>query len=164
MIRTRQTRQPHPPAHNPAHHPAHHLAAWQRTGVYAAGTVLLFTGIAWLALHYLVGAGADELPHPLEAWAMRLHGLAGFAGLFMLGIVAGAHIPHGWRLSRRHRWAHQRGSGLALCGLGAVLALTGYLLYYFAPEAVRPALGWVHAAAGIAMVLAIALHRRHVGV
>ena len=53
---------------------------------------------------------------------------------------------------------------LALCALGAVLALTGYLLYYFAPEGVRPALGWVHAVAGIAMVLAIALHWRHVGV
>lgn len=147
--------------HHP--HPVHHLARWQRIGVTLAGGALLLTGVAWLALHYVSGAGAAELPHPLEAWTLRLHGAAAFAGLFLLGVVAGAHIPHGWRLSRRHRWAHQRGSGLALCALGGALALTGYLLYYFAPEGVRPALGWMHAAAGVAMTLAIAVHRRRPG-
>ena len=150
-----------------AHHhharPAHHLAGWQRLGVYVAGAVLLLTGLAWLALHYLVGTGADQLPNPMEAWALRLHGLAAFAGLFLLGVVAGAHIPHGWRLSRRRQRAHQRGTGLALCALGAVVALTGYLLYYFAPEGVRPILGWVHAATGVAMALAIWMHRRGFG-
>ena len=148
--------------HRPTHHPpVHHLAGWQRVSVYAVGALLLLTGLVWLALHY--GAGAGELPHPLEAWAMRLHGLATFAGLFLLGAVAATHVPHGWRLSRRHRWAHQRRSGLALCMLAGALALSGYLLYYFAPEAVRPLLGWVHSAAGIAMALTIALHRRGFG-
>lgn len=128
--------------------------------MYLVGGVLLLTGVAWLALHYAAGASASELPHPLEAWAMRLHGLAAFASLFLLGIVAGGHVPHGWRLSRRHRFAHQRGTGLAMCALGAALALSGYLLYYFAPENIRPTLGWAHASAGLAMTLAIAIHRR----
>ena len=77
---------------------------------------------------------------------MRLHGLAAFGALFVLGALAAAHVPQGWRVASRLGWTRQRSIGLVLCGLAAALALTGYLLYYFAPEPVRPALGWVHAA------------------
>jgi hypothetical protein len=147
----------------PQHHPSHQFAPWQKLSVYTTGTLLLLTGGGWLAIHYLVGAGTGELPHPLEAWTMRLHGLAAYAGLFLLGTVAAAHVPHGWRLGRRHRWAHQRRTGLTLCLLAAALAVSGYLLYYFAPEWIRPTLGWAHAAAGAAMALALALHRHGAG-
>ena len=138
----------------------HRLPGWQRLSLYASGAVLLATGLLWLVLHYAPGGSAGELPLPLEAWTMKLHGLAAFAGLFMLGVVAGSHVPHGWRSSARHRWAHQRGSGLALCALGALLALSGYLLYYFAPEALRPALGWAHSGAGVAMAAMLVKHGR----
>jgi hypothetical protein len=136
----------------------HRLAAWQRRLLYGSGLVLLATGVVWLALHY--GRGADALPSPLEANAMQLHGLAAFVALFVLGALAAQHIPNGWRLSHRMRWAQQRGSGLALCAFFAALALTGYLLYYFAPETVRPALGWLHSALGIAASLLVLGHRR----
>jgi hypothetical protein len=150
-------------AHHPAHASTHHLARWQRVSVYAVGAALLLTGAGWLGVHYLIGAGAGEMPHPLEAWALRLHGLAAFGGLFVLGLVGAAHVPHGWRLSRRPRWAHQRRTGLALCVLAAALALSGYLLYYFAPEAFRPTLGWTHSIIGGLMAWAILLHRRGFG-
>jgi len=136
----------------------HRLPRWQRRALYATGAGLLATGLLWLWLHYAVGAG--ELPHPLEAWAMRLHGLAGFAALFMLGVIAGSHVPQGWRMSGRHRWAQQRDSGLWLGILGGALVLTGYLLYYFAPEAWRPALGWLHTLIGVAMAVTLAQHQR----
>ncbi len=160
------------------------LPRWQRASLLVVALLLLVTGIVWLALHYSVGSGAGELPHPLEAWAMRLHGLAAFGGLFLLGALAASHIPQGWRMSAhgrpkrefppgetarsaggapfvgRHRWAQQRGSGVGLCVLGALLAATGWLLYYFAPESVRPALGWLHAGAGAAMALLAAVHQR----
>jgi len=142
------------------HHAAHRLVRWQRIALYASGTLLLVTGTVWLAVHYSVGAGAGEVPHPLEAWSLRLHGLAAFAGLFMLGALAAAHIPQGWRLSQRRRWAGQRSSGVMLCVIGGLLALSGYLLFYFASEAVRPALGWAHAAIGLTMAALIASHRR----
>jgi len=142
------------------HYAAHRLVRWQRIALYASGTLLLVTGTVWLAVHYSVGAGAGELPHPLEAWSLRLHGLAAFAGLFMLGALAAAHIPQGWRLSQRRRWAGQRSSGVMLCVIGGLLALSGYLLFYFASEAVRPALGWAHAAIGLTMAALIASHRR----
>jgi hypothetical protein len=136
------------------------LPGWHRLTLYTSGAVLLASGLLWLALHYSVGGGAGGLPHPLEAWAMRLHGLAAFAGLFVLGVIAGSHIPHGWRMSGRQRWAPQRGTGLMLALLGGALVLTGYLLYYFAPETVRPALGWLHTGVGLAMGAALAVHQR----
>ena len=135
------------------------MARWQRLGLYGSGALLLFSGGLWLALHYGVGAGAGELPHPLEAWCLRLHGLAAFAGLFMLGALAAAHVPHGWRLSGRPRWAHQRGSGLMLCTLSGIMALSGYLLFYFAAETIRPALGWAHAFIGVAAGALLLGHR-----
>ena len=145
--------------HLRAHH-VHRLVRWQRIALYATGALLLATGGLWLAVHYSVGAGADALPHPLEAWVLRLHGLAAFAALFMLGVLAAGHIPQGWRLSQRRRWAVQRSSGTLLCVIGALLAASGYALFYFASEAVRPALGWAHAFVGVTMVLLIASHRR----
>ena len=142
-------------------HP-HRLIPWQRRTLYASSALLLATGVIWLAVHYSLGSGSgpDALPHPLEAWAMRLHGLAAYGGLFALGVIAAAHVPQGWRLSARQRWSHQRSSGVMLCSLGAALALTGYLLYYFAPESIRPALGWAHTSVGFVSALLLLSHRR----
>lgn len=143
-----------------APHHAHRLVRWQRLALYLTGGLLLLTGAAWLAIHYSIGAGAGELPHPIEAWLLRLHGLLAFAGLFVLGVLAAGHIPQGWRLSHRRRWEGQRSSGVLLCAIGALLALSGYVLFYFAPESVRPALGWAHAFVGLTMAVLIASHRR----
>ncbi len=156
------TRQHHPRARppHPTHPPRHRLPRWQRHALHASGALLLLTGLAWLALHYSVGAGTGELPHPLEAWCLRLHGLVAMLGVFVLGALAAAHIPQGWRLSRRWHLAGQQRTGLLLCGLAALLVLTGYLLYYFAPDDLRPALGWTHAGLGIAMAGLTLWHRR----
>jgi hypothetical protein len=139
---------------------AHRLPSWQRVVLYACGVLLLGSGAAWLGVHYSIGAGAGELPHPLEAWLMRVHGLAGFAALFMLGVLAAHHIPHGWRLGARHRFAGQRKTGLLLTAFAGLLVLSGYMLYYFAPESIRPALGWAHTVFGAAITLLVLSHRR----
>ena len=137
------------------------LVRWQRQTLYATGILLLFTGVLWLAVHYSVGGGVGELPHPVEAWSMRLHGLAAFAGLFMFGVLAATHVPQGWRQTFHYGWAGQRNTGLTLCALAAVLAVTGYMLYYFAPDPIRPSLGWAHTIAGVAMGVLILIHRRN---
>ena len=155
------------PAHAASAHPpdmrrhAHRLPRWQRLTLYLSGASLLLSGTVWLALHYGVGAGAGGLPHPFEAWTMRLHGLAAFGAIFVLGVLAASHIPQGWRMSRRRGWARQRALGAVLCASGAALVATGYALYYFAPESIRPALGWVHSVAGALMAVFLGLHRRH---
>ena len=47
-----------------------HLSPHQRVLVHASGWLLLASGLAWLAVHYLAGAGAGELPHPMEVWTI----------------------------------------------------------------------------------------------
>lgn len=141
------------------------LMAWQRRLLYVALALLSLSGVAWLLIHYVWGAGAGELPHPLEAWLIRVHGAAAFAALFTAGILAAGHIPHGWRMTaiaaRHHpRRAHQRRTGILLCSFGALAVASGYLLYYFAPEAVRPPLGWGHAAVGLLLALCVPFHGR----
>ena len=140
------------------HRPGHRPAPWQRRLLAASALLLTASGLAWLALHYSLGAGADGLPHPAEAGLMKLHGAAAFVALFGGGLVAGHHIPATWRLAQRPRHAGQRRSGLALCGLFALASASAYALYYFAPEAMRPALGWAHAGAGLALAGAGAWH------
>jgi len=140
-----------------------HLKSWQYRFLYIAAGTLALSGALWLAVHYLWGAGADNLPHPLEPWLMRLHGAAVFAGLFTAGMLAAGHVPQGWRMTTRSaklrvRKAGQRRTGLALCVLGLVGILSGYLLYYFAPESLRAMLGWGHAVVGLALVLLLPLH------
>lgn len=140
--------------------PAVRMPRWLRVSLYVDGALSLSSGLAWLALHYGVGAGRGELPHALELPMMQVHGLAAFAGAFVLGALAAAHVPDAWRLSGRRGWTGQRDTGIALCTLGAVLGLTGYGLYYFAPETLRPALGWAHALAGVAASVLVTVHRR----
>ncbi len=137
---------------------ANRLVGWQKSVFYVSNGAVLASGLAWLVLHY--SRADDALPSPLEPWTMRLHGLAAFAILFVLGAMAASHIPRGWRLSQSVRRARQRSSGLGLCILAGACVLTGYLLYYFAPDTVRPALGWAHSGLGVAAVLLVAFHRR----
>jgi hypothetical protein len=137
----------------------HRLVAWQRLVLYGSGGVLLLSGVAWLALHY--GRSGDALPSSLEAWLMRLHGLAAFAALFVFGVLAAAHIPNGWRFTHRRKWAGQRTTGIVLCVLAGALATTSYLLYYFAPDSIRPGLGWLHSGLGASLTALVLAHRRN---
>ncbi|WP_066335713.1 hypothetical protein [Azohydromonas lata] len=125
------------------------VARWQRLLLLATAALLLASGAAWLAVHYLLGAGAGELPHPAEPWLMRLHGAGAFAALFAAGAMAGAHVQAGWRVSAR--LGRQRGSGIALVSLLSLTVLSAYLLYYFAPEAWRGLMGWIHAGLGASL-------------
>lgn len=139
------------------------LRNWQYYALYMVMAALLLTGLAWLPMHYLWGAGAEQLPHPAEPMLMRLHGLFAFAGLFVAGVLGAAHIPHGWHMTThnprlRERWSMQRSTGIVMCSLGLLCVLTAYCLYYFAPENLRPALGWFHTALGLALAVLLPWH------
>jgi hypothetical protein len=134
------------------------LVAWQRRVLYGSGGALLLTGAIWLAVHY--GRPDDALPSPLEPWLMRLHGLASFAALFVFGVFASGHVPQGWRFTDAREDAAQRRTGVALCVLAGTLILSAYLLYYFAPDSIRPSLGWLHSGLGATMAALLLFHRR----
>jgi hypothetical protein len=131
------------------------VARAQRLGLDGVLIVLAVSGSAWLVAHYLFGAGNEAigLPHRSEVWWMRLHGLAGFAMLIVFGAFLPWHVPRGWRMQAR------RGVEITLLTLFASAIVTAYCLYYFAPDTIRPALGWVHVALGGGTGLAVAWHR-----
>ena len=135
-----------------------HLSWHQRLLVHASGWLLLATGLAWLGVHYLAGAGAGELPHPMEAWTMQAHALAAWIAAFALGEIAASHIPRGWHTTMRRRAPAQRRLGVALCALALVLVLSGYALMYLVPEPSRAAWGWAHSALGVAMAAVLIVH------
>lgn len=137
-----------------------HLSQHQRVLVHATGWLLLASGVAWLAVHYTVGAGAGELPQPSEAWLIRLHALAAWVAAFALGELAAQHVPRGWRTTVHHREARQRRLGIALCALALALVGSGYALMYLVGEPAHAAWGWAHAVIGVVMALVLAWHAR----
>jgi hypothetical protein len=133
------------------------LPAWQRRLLYGSVLALLVTGLAWIALHYTIGAGAGELPHPAEAWLMRLHGAATMAVLVAFGTLLPGHVPRGWRMGR------QRRTGSTMWSAVALVVVSGWALYYAAPETWRPGIGLTHAALGTALAAVLLVHRRGSG-
>jgi hypothetical protein len=130
------------------------LEPWQGRFVIGSGVSLLASGLAWLPVHYLWGAGAGELPHPLEPWLVRWHGVSAVFGTFALGLVAAGHVSRGWRAGVK------RGTGLAMCVLAGLLVASGCLLAYLVPETVRSALGLLHTGLGVLAFGLGAIHRK----
>jgi hypothetical protein len=133
------------------------VPGWQRVSLDAALIALVVTGLLWLLAHYTFGAGREEigLPHWSEAWLMRAHGLAGFVVLVAVGAFLPLHVPRGWRMRENRRLE------ITMLACLVIAAATAYGLYYFAPDSVRPALGWLHAAIGGAWGVTIVWHRRN---
>jgi hypothetical protein len=121
--------------------------------VYGIFGALWASGVAWLVYRYFLRAGSEfgETPHPLEAWWMRLHGLAAFAGLWLLGVLWVTHIVPAWRTQRR--W-----SGIALASIALLLVLSGYLLYYAGDERLRAFVSLAHWMIGIALAPLLLWH------
>jgi hypothetical protein len=118
----------------------------------ASAWSLLLSGLGWLPVHHLYGAGTGELPAPLEPWLLRWHGLAALALLWVLGAISATHAPRGWAMRR------QRRSGASLLAGWGALAASGWALSYVTPEPWRPWAGALHAAAGVAAFALGAVH------
>ena len=130
------------------------VQGWQKVSLDTSLIALVVSGLLWLLVHYVFGAGREELPHWSEAWLMRLHGLAGFAVLVTVGAFLPVHVPRGWRIRQ------ERGFEVTMLASLAVAVITAYALYYFAPDTIRPSLGWLHAVIGCAWGGTIMWHRR----
>jgi hypothetical protein len=127
--------------------------------LYSSTLVLVGTGLMWLSVHMLAWPQASRsvmegLPSPWEPWLMKLHGAAMMVMLFVIGRLSATHVMKGWRL----HWRKLGGLGL-LVG-AALLALSGYSLYYLIPDDWRDANGWLHAAVGVTWCVTLLVHRR----
>lgn len=120
-------------------------------GVFAAA---FLTGVAWWVLHrwFQVAGEFGPSPHPAEHWLIRLHGAAAFATLVLLGSVLPLHVKRAWLAGR-----NRRSGGLMLL-LNALLALTGYALYYAGDESFRAAASSAHLFLGLALPLLLVAH------
>ncbi len=107
------------------------------------------------------GALFEGLAVPADstaAWSLRAHGLSAMLSLLVLGSLVLAHMRRACVLRRN------RVSGLVLASIFVVLIASGYALYYFGSEELRPVIGTIHWLLGLVcaplLVLQIALGRR----
>ncbi len=124
--------------------------------LYAVIGALWASGALWLLFHYFLRVEGDFGPeaHPLEAWWLRLHGLAAFAALVAIGSILPIHARRAWQLNKNRR------SGLMMKLYFLWLALTGYALYYFLSESSEAWLPLAHWIPGLALPLAALSHIR----
>lgn len=131
------------------------LSRARRHGVYWIGAGLWASGGLWLLFHYFLSVQGPfgPSPHALEPWWLKLHGGFGFASLWLLGLLWGAHIVPAWSTGRK-RWT----GSLLLAGL-AWLVVSGYLLYYLGDDDLRAWTALLHWLLGLACPAIFLTHR-----
>jgi hypothetical protein len=102
------------------------MTAGLRAAVLTAGALLWLSGVVWLVLHYAFAQSSPfgPLPNPREPALMRVHGVLAVGAVFLLGWITAAHVKERWQSARK------RLSGLTVAASAAVLAVSGYALYY----------------------------------
>ena len=125
-----------------------------RRALYLVCAVLLITGCLWAVLHYLPAAmGMDEQTSMADAvLAMKVHGAAAMLALVLVGAVLPRHVNQGLKNTRN------RPSGIGMLCVFALLAVTGYFLYYAGSETFRSMNSWLHLAAGMVLPAIVAGH------
>lgn len=136
------------------HHVNLRLERWHRRCIYVSVAALLASGAVWLLARYFLRVPGQfgETVHPLEPWAMKFHGASAMLILFFLGSLMNAHIRRALKARRN------LASGWAMIATFALLAASGFGLYYIASEGDRPLWSSVHWVAGLALGALVLLH------
>jgi hypothetical protein len=137
-----------------AYKPRLYLSRRGKLMVYAVFAAAWSSGVLWLIVHYFLqrhGEFGDEV-HPLEHPLLLLHGASAFMALWLGGWLWSAHVRPWWSSRKR------RSSGVVLIAIGAVLIVTGYLLYYAGGDALRHWVGIVHWCLGLALAVPLLVH------
>ncbi len=82
---------------------------------------------------------------------LRLHGAAGFATLWLLGLLWVVHLVPGWN-------ARRRPSGIVLASMLCALVVTGWGLYYAGGDELRATISLVHWTVGAALPVFLLPH------
>lgn len=134
--------------------PAIRLGLWHQTYLYTMGALLVLSGTLWVVFYYFVRIEGEFglMPHPLQVWFLRVHGIAAAAFLIGFGSVLPGHVRRAWG-ARRNRI-----TGIIFFAVMLILILTGYLLYYVGSDSVRSVMAVAHWAIGIGWPLLVAWH------
>ena len=129
------------------------LPAWHRLTIYALTVLLVLSGLAWLAVAYLLAPPGEPTPapHALSGPLLAVHGIVAYLAVFAYALVGHVHVRAGWRVPVLRPVAFWMLASIA------ALALTGLGLYY-AGERQFPYFRWTHVAAGALLPLLLYLH------
>jgi hypothetical protein len=134
--------------------PRLYLTRRGKLAIYGVFGAVWGSGVLWLIFHYFLqapgefGVEANPIEHPL----LMLHGAAAFAALLLGGWLWKAHVAPWWDSpNRRH-------SGVALIAFGAVLIVSGWLLYYAGGDTLRAWTALLHWSIGLALALPLLVH------
>jgi len=130
------------------------LSQRRRRLVYALLIGLWTSGAVWLVLHTFFQHSGEFGPvaHPLTPVFLKIHAAFAMASLWIVGLVWGVHVMPAWRRG------HRRSSGIVTIALFAVLAGSGYLLYYAGDDRVRELTSIVHWSLGLFAIAPFVLH------
>jgi len=133
------------------------MSAWLRAAIFTLAAMLWLSGIVWLALHFLVRQQTPfgPLPNPWEPVLMRIHGASAIGVVFFLGWIGAEHVIGRWGKGRL------RLSGVLLASSAALLAVTGYALYYSVGE-IHDVAALIHDWIGAFTIVIALVHWRRV--
>jgi hypothetical protein len=136
------------------HRPVLALSPRHERWLYGVGLGLLGSGVGWIITHYffMQTGPFGRTPSALEPWWLRVHGAAMPLFLVLFGALLPGHIAVGWRLRRLHR------SGALVLGAVALLAVTGWCLYYIGDDGPHAWIGVLHWSLGLAAAAALVAH------
>jgi hypothetical protein len=102
----------------------------QRLAIYCVLGALWLSGCLWLMLEqFFARAGPfGRVPHPLQPGLLLAHGIIGISSMYVLGWVSARHVLRWWP-GRVRRW-----SGGALALFFALLALSGFALFFLTED------------------------------
>jgi hypothetical protein len=128
-----------------------------RLAVMLTFGALWLTGCYWLLLHYFFARPSDFGPvqHPWAPTILRMHGWIAVAAVFLLGWITARHVSDRWPQMIK------RVSGVGIASVAAILALTGYALYYTTDHLHDLAAATHEVLGGAAVLLALAHWRPH---
>ncbi|MDD2701091.1 MAG: hypothetical protein PHH36_07605 [Sideroxydans sp.] len=129
------------------------LSPAARRTVLLCSIVVIASGIAWMVLGGLVDEQNYSDPlHTLRHRMLVLHGVAAYVLVWMAGRLSNLHQQGNWRAHRN------RGNGLLLTAVLALLAVSGLCLYYPPHEDWHETISRLHQGLGIALTLLFPLH------
>ena len=129
------------------------IGAIQRRTLYVIALGVLLSGLLWLVLDWLpVLLDSESAALAVKQWSLRVHGAVAMAILVAVGALLPTHVAAGWVLRR------ERAIGVANVAGAAVLAATGWGLYYAGNETLRARLSAAHWMVGIAAAVVLVWH------